>query len=187
MLFRNFKPTKASYLLRRLQIITSATLAMSYGSNDAQKGMSIISLVLIIFYGISPKIMEKIYRPMPDRAFYVPNWVILVCSLSLALGSSIGGWRIMKTLGTKLFKVRPIHGFSAQLWSTAIISISSALGFPVSTTQIVSSSILGAGSAQSIGRVRWVIGKHIVFTWIITIPGSAILSALFFVFIKRWI
>ena len=187
LLFRNFKPTKANYLLKRLQIITSATLAMSYGSNDAQKGMSIISLGLIIFYGVSPEIMEKIYHPMPDRAFYVPKWVILICSLSLALGSSIGGWRIMKTLGTKLFRVRPIHGFSAQLWSTAIISISSALGFPVSTTQIVSSSILGAGSAQSIGRVRWVNGKQIFLTWIITIPGSAILSALFLIIIKSCI
>ena len=149
--------------------------------------MSIISLGLIIFYRISPEMMERIYHPLPDRAFYVPKWVVLICSLSLALGGSIGGWRIMKTLGTKLFRVRPIHGFSAQLWSTAIISISSALGFPVSTTQIVSSSIFGAGSAQSIGRVRWLIGKHIFFTWIITIPGSAILSALFFVFIKSWI
>ncbi len=183
----NMKPAKVNYMLRRLEIITSATLAMSYGSNDAQKGMSIISLGLIISYKISPKVIEKIYRPMSDQAFYVPKWVILICSLSLALGCVVGGWRIMKTLGTKLFKVRPIHGFSAQLWSTAIISISSALGFPVSTTQVVSSSILGAGSAQSLGRVRWMMGKHIFFTWIITVPGSAILSAIFYELIKKWI
>ena len=187
LLFRNFKRTKANYLLKRLQIITSATLGMSYGSNDAQKGMTIISLGLIIFYRISPNVMEKIYTPMPNLGFYVPKWVVLLCSLSLALGSGIGGWRIMKTLGTKLFKVRPIHGLSTQICSTAIISLSSTLGFPVSTTQIVSSSILGAGSAQSPGRVRWGIGKHILFTWVITIPGSAILSALFFILIKNWI
>jgi PiT family inorganic phosphate transporter len=186
-LFGDFKPSKANKFLRRMQIITSAALAMSYGSNDAQKGMSIISLALIFLYRISPSFIEKIYNPMPDLAFYVPKWVVILCSLSLALGSSIGGWRIMKTLGTKLFKVRPIHGFSAQACSTAIISISSVLGFPVSTTQIVSSSILGAGSAQSIGRVRWAVGKHIFFTWIITIPGSAILSALFFILMKNWI
>lgn len=187
LLSSDLKPNKARTVFRRLQMVTSVTLAMSYGSNDAQKGMSIISLSLIILYRISPQMMENIYHPMPNNAFYVPRWVIVACSLALALGSSIGGWRIMKTLGTKLFKIRPIHGFSAQVCSSAIISISSVLGFPVSTTQIISSSLLGAGSAQSIGRVRWEVGKHILLTWIITIPGSAILSGLFFFIIKTWI
>jgi PiT family inorganic phosphate transporter len=185
--FENFKPTRANRLFKRLQILTSITLALSHGTNDAQKGMGIISLSLIIFHGISPKVIEKIYEPMPQYAFYVPKWVILVCSLALALGVSSGGWRIMKTLGTKLYKVRPVHGFSAQACSSAIIYLSSLFGFPVSTTQIVSSSILGAGSAQSLGSVRWGIGRQIFFTWIITIPGSAILSSLFLMVIRRWI
>ena len=137
-----------------------------------------ISLALLLFYGISPKIMGKIYQPLPQNAFYVPKWVILACSLALALGVSSGGWRIMKTLGTKLYKVRPVHGFSAQACSSMIIYLSSLFGFPVSTTQIVSSSILGAGSAQSLGSVRWGVGWQIFLTWIITIPGSAVISAL---------
>ena len=187
LFFSDLKPSKARTLFRRLQTITSVTLAMSYGSNDAQKGMSIISLSLLILYRISPKIMGRIYQPMPNSAVYIPKWVIAVCSLALALGSSIGGWRIMKTLGTRLFKLRPIHGFSAQACSSAIISLSSVLGYPVSTTQIVSSSIMGAGSARTLGSVRWEVGKHILLTWVITIPGSAVLSALFFTLTKRWI
>jgi PiT family inorganic phosphate transporter len=185
--FEAFRPHRANRLFKRLQVLTAVTLALSHGSNDAQKGMGIISLSLILFHGISPKIMEKIYQPLDQNAFYVPKWVILACSLALALGVSSGGWRIMKTLGTRLYKVRPVHGFSAQACSSLIIYLSSLFGFPVSTTQIVSSSILGAGSAQSFGAVRWGIGRQIFLTWIITIPGSAILAALFFLLIQRWI
>jgi PiT family inorganic phosphate transporter len=149
--------------------------------------MGMISLGLLILYSISPKMMGKIYQPFPEDAFYVPKWVILVCSLALALGAGSGGWRIMKTLGSKLYRVRPVHGFGAQACSSVIIYLSSLFGFPVSTTQIVSSSILGSGSAQRLGSVRWGIGRQIFFTWIITIPGSAILSALFLMLIRRWI
>jgi len=92
----------------------------------------------------------------------------------------------MKTLGTKLYKVRPVHGFSSQVCSSLIIYLSSLFGFPVSTTQIVSSSILGAGSAQSLGSVRWGVGRQIFLTWIITIPGSAVLSALLYILLRRW-
>lgn len=184
-LFKNLKPSQAGRLFKRLQIFTSITLALSHGSNDAQKGMGLISLSLLIFYKISPKAMEKIYQPLLDNSFYVPDWVILACSLALALGVSSGGWRIMKTLGTKLYKVRPVHGFSAQTCASVVIYLSSIFGFPVSTTQIVSSSVLGAGSAQRLGSVRWGVGKQIFFTWIITIPGSAILAALFLLIINK--
>jgi PiT family inorganic phosphate transporter len=175
-LFQYSRPSRANSRLKQLQILTSITLALSHGTNDAQKGMGIISLSLIIFHKISPDLMGKIYQPLPGYDFYVPEWVILVCSLALALGVSSGGWRIMKTLGTKLYKVRPVHGFSAQACASIIIYLSSLFGFPVSTTQIVSSSILGAGSAKGFGSVRWGVGKQIFLTWIITIPGSAALS-----------
>jgi inorganic phosphate transporter, PiT family len=180
VLFQNSKPSRANPRLKQLQVLTSITLALSHGSNDAQKGMGIISLSLIIFHNVSPDLMGRIYRPMPGYDFYVPGWVIFICSLALALGVSSGGWRIMKTLGTKLYKVRPVHGFSAQACGTIIIYLSSLFGFPVSTTQIVSSSILGAGSAQGFGSVRWGVGKQIFLTWIITIPASAALSAVLF-------
>ncbi len=187
ILFSDFKPSRANRLLKKLQILTSITLALSHGSNDAQKGMGMISLALLLLYGISPELMAKIYQPLPQNAFYVPKWVILVCSLALALGVSSGGWRIMKTLGTKLYKVRPVHGFSSQVCSSLIIYLSSLFGFPVSTTQIVSSSILGAGSAQSLGSVRWGVGRQIFLTWIITIPGSAVISALLYTLLRRWL
>ena len=163
-----------------MQIVTSITLALSHGSNDAQKGMGIISLSLLLFYETAPEEMKRIYQPLENHAFYVPDWVILACSLAIALGVSSGGWRIMKTLGTKLYKIRPIHGFSAQACSSTIIYFSSLFGFPVSTTQIVSSSILGAGSAQCLGSVRWGVGQQIFLTWIITIPGAAILAGVLF-------
>jgi PiT family inorganic phosphate transporter len=186
-LFMDVKPAKANYILKRLQILTSITLGLSHGSNDAQKGMGILSLTLLLLHKISPESIGKIYQPLPGYEFYVPLWVVLACSLALALGISSGGWRIMKTLGTKLYKVRPIHGFSAQSCSSIIIYLSSLFGFPVSTTQIVSSSILGAGSVHGLGSVRWGVGRQIFFTWIITIPGSAILSALILLLIRRWI
>jgi PiT family inorganic phosphate transporter len=186
ILFTGFKPSRANRWLRKLQILTAITLALSHGSNDAQKGMGMISLGLLLLYGISPGIMGRIYQPLPGNAFYVPKWVILICSLALALGVSSGGWRIMKTLGRRLYKVRPVHGFSAQACSSAIIYLSSLFGFPVSTTQIASSSILGAGSAHTLGSVRWGVAWQIFLAWIITIPGSAVLSALVYIAIKRW-
>ncbi len=184
--FAGFKPSQANRLLKRLQVITSITLALSHGSNDAQKGMGVISLALLLFYKVSPKEVGKFYQPVGNSGFYVPDWVILICSLAIALGISFGGWRIMKTLGTRLYKIRPIHGFSAQTCASAVIYLSSLFGYPVSTTQIVSSSILGAGSAQRIGSVRWEVGKQIFLTWLFTIPGSALLSAGIFLLLKRW-
>jgi PiT family inorganic phosphate transporter len=186
-LFENLRPSKANRLLKRWQILTSITLALSHGSNDAQKGMGMISLALMIFHKISPETLSRLYQPLPGYAFYVPLWVTLACSLTLALGVSSGSRRIMKTLGTRLYKIRPIHGFGAQACSSAIIYLASLFGFPVSTTQIVSSSILGAGSAQGLGSVRWEVGRQIFFTWIVTIPGAAILSALILAFINIWV
>ncbi len=186
LIFGALKPSHANRRLRQLQVLTSVTLALSHGSNDAQKGMGMISLALLLSYQISPGEIGRIYQPRPE-GFFVPSWVILACSLALGLGVSSGGWRIMKTLGTKLYKIRPVHGFSAQACSSAIIYLSSLFGFPVSTTQIVSSSILGAGSAQGFGSVRWGVGWYIFLTWIITIPGSAVLSALLYTLISRWV
>lgn len=170
------KPGRANRLFKKMQIFTSIALALSHGSNDAQKGMGIISLSLLLFYQAAPDPMQRIYRPLENQAFYVPDWVIIVCSLAIALGVSSGGWRIMKTLGAKLYKIRPIHGFSAQACSSVVIYLSSLFGFPVSTTQIVSSSLLGAGSARYLGSVRWGVGKQIFLTWVITVPGAAILG-----------
>jgi inorganic phosphate transporter, PiT family len=183
----NAKPHRANRLFKRLQVLTSIALALSHGSNDAQKGMGIISLSLLLFYQMAPEKMKFIYAPIGDNVFYVPNWVIIVCSLAISLGVSSGGWRIMKTLGVKLYRIRPIHGFSAQVCSSAIIYLSSLFGFPVSTTQIVSSSLLGAGSAKHLGSVRWGVGRQIFLTWIITIPGAAALGGMIYFIIHIFV
>ena len=152
------KPT-ANRTLRRSQFLTSAWLAFSHGANDAQKSMGIITLVLVL----SGRISE----------FVVPLWVILTCASAITLGILSGGWRIVRTVGFGIYKIRPLHALNAQLTSAGVIYAASLLGAPVSTTHVVSSSIMGIGSAERPKAVRWSKAKEILSTWLITIPGSA--------------
>ena len=152
------KPT-ANRTLRRSQFLTSAWLAFSHGANDAQKSMGIITLVLVL----SGRISE----------FAVPFWVILTCASAITLGILSGGWRIVRTVGFGIYKIRPLHALNAQLTSAGVIYAASLLGAPVSTTHVVSSSIMGIGSAERPKAVRWSKAKEILSTWLITIPGSA--------------
>lgn len=152
------KPT-ANRTLRRSQFLTSAWLAFSHGANDAQKSMGIITLVLVL----SGRISE----------FVVPFWVILTCASAITLGILSGGWRIVRTVGFGIYKIRPLHALNAQLTSAGVIYAASLLGAPVSTTHVVSSSIMGIGSAERPKAVRWSKAKEILSTWLITIPGSA--------------
>ncbi len=148
---------------KKSQIFTSIALALSYGANDAQKGMGIITLGLVTSGFIA--------------AFKVPLWVILLCSSMIALGTSVGGWKLIKTLGAKFYKIRPIDGFSTQI-SSAIVILSAALfGGLVSTTQIVSTSIMGVGSAERVSKVHWKVAKEILLTWLLTIPSTVLLGA----------
>jgi inorganic phosphate transporter, PiT family len=154
---------KLNEFFKKSQIATSIALALSYGANDAQKGMGIITLGLVTSGFIS--------------SFKVPLWVILLCSSMIALGTSVGGWKLIKTLGSKFYKIRPIDGFSTQI-SSAIVILSAALfGGLVSTTQIVSTSIMGVGSAERVNKVRWEVAKEILLTWLLTIPSTALLGA----------
>lgn len=178
--FSNVKPSRANSVFKRLQVISSIGLALSHGTNDAQKTMGIITMMLITLYKISPQSMKIFYSPNPKKSFFIPTWVVLSCAISIAIGIGTGGWRIIKTLGAKLYKIRPVHGFCAQSCSGMIIYISALLGFPVSTTQITSSSIMGAGSAQRVNAVRWGIVENIIMTWIITIPVSALIGGLIY-------
>ena len=166
-LFR-YAPPAANTLFKRLQVVTSIGLALSHGTNDAQKTMGIITMSLIIL-GFQP-------GEAAGAKFYVQNWVILACSAAIALGIATGGWTIIKTLGMKLFKVRAIHGFSSQTCSAGVLYATAVMGFPVSTTQIISSSIMGCGAAQRANAVRWGVIGNILITWIVTIPASAILG-----------
>ncbi|MEW6408514.1 MAG: inorganic phosphate transporter [Nitrospirota bacterium] len=183
-LFPNVMPTRVNRIFRRLQILSSIGLALSHGTNDAQKAMGAITMSLIILYQMSPETIEYFYRPSPEGEFIVPKWVIFACSTAIALGIASGGWRIIKTLGMKLYRIRPVHGFSAQSSSGSVIYLAALFGFPVSTTQVISSSVMGAGSAQRINAVRWGVVSEILLTWITTIPAAGVLGIVIYLAIK---
>ncbi|HLP97017.1 MAG TPA: inorganic phosphate transporter [Sideroxyarcus sp.] len=148
--------------LRHLQYVTSATLAFSHGANDAQKSMGILTLVLLLG-GFIP-------------TFEVPFWVMLACSLTITLGILSGGWQIVRTLGFSIYKIRPLHALDSQMTAAGVILGSSMFGAPVSTTHVVASSIMGIGASERPKAVRWGKAREIVTTWLITIPGAALMS-----------
>jgi len=148
---------------KRSQFFTAVAMAFSHGTNDAQKTMGIISLSLVIG-GVLP-------------SFQVPTWVIAVSAGAIAIGTSLGGWRLIRTLGGKFYKIRPLHSFSTQLSSASVILGASFFGVPVSTSQVVSSAIIGVGSSERASKVRWSVAEDIVSAWLITIPASAALAA----------
>ena len=152
------------------QLPTGLLLALSHGTNGAQKTMGMITLGLVIL-------------GYQDH-FLVPWWVILASATAIGLGTFAGGWRIIRTLGAKFYRIRPIHSFTSQLTSGMVITIASLFGGPVSTTQVVSSSILGVGAAQRRSQVRWSVMRDILFAWLLTIPASAGLGALFYLMIN---
>jgi len=147
---------------KKSQIATSIALALSYGANDGQKTMGIITLGLFTSGFISK--------------FAVPIWVILLCASMIAAGTSVGGWKLIKTLGARFYRIRPMDGFAAQLSSAIVILSASFFGGLVSTTQVVSASILGVGSAERVNKVRWGVVKNIAIAWLTTIPSTALLG-----------
>ena len=161
-LLRNATP-KANVALSRAQVLTATALALSHGANDAQKTMGVIAMGLLTL-GFT-------------RTFVVPWWVVLLSASAIALGTAVGGWRIIRTLGTRFYRIQPIHAFTSQLASTAVILGASLAGGPVSTTQVVSMSILGAGAAERKSKVRWAALKEIAVAWALTLPATALLAA----------
>ena len=159
---------RANVFFLRSQWLTTLALGLSHGTNDAQKTMGILAMGLVAF-GVLP-------------FFYVPSWVILASATSMALGTALGGWRLIRTMGTGFYRVRPLHAFSSQVASFGVILGAALWGAPVSTTQVISSSIVGAGSAERINKVRWGVAMQIVSAWILTIPFTGLLGALMFLF-----
>jgi PiT family inorganic phosphate transporter len=143
-------------------------MAFSHGSNDAQKTMGIITLSLMT------------YGALKQDSFAVPTWVIFICALTMAFGTMAGGWKIIRTIGTRVIKLKPIHGFAADTTSTGIILTASFFGFPVSTTHIISTVIMGVGSTIRFSAVKWGIVGNIVLAWFLTIPICAVLSAVLY-------
>jgi PiT family inorganic phosphate transporter len=161
-LARNTSPN-VNWFFRNGQFVTALGMAFSHGTNDAQKTMGIITLSLVIGGYVN--------------GFHVPFWVIGLSASAIALGTATGGWRLIRTLGGKFYKIRPVHAFSTQLTSSIVILSASAFGLPVSTSQVVSSAIIGVGSSERFGKVRWSVAQEIVTAWFITIPASALFSA----------
>jgi PiT family inorganic phosphate transporter len=161
-IFKNSAPSTVTGIFNRMQIVSAAYMAFSHGSNDAQKTMGIITLALVSFYNL------------PD--FHVPLWVIILCAVTMASGTAVGGWRIIKTLGMRLVHLKPIHGFAAEASAATIIEIASRIGLPLSTTHIISSTIMGVGASKRLSAVRWGIGGNIIMAWILTLPACIFLS-----------
>jgi PiT family inorganic phosphate transporter len=160
-LLRNATP-RANIALSRVQVLTAATLALSHGANDAQKTVGMVALGLVTL-GLTP-------------AFVVPWWSIVLSASAIALGTSVGGWRIIRTLGLRFYRIRPIHSFTSQTASAAVILGMSLTGGPVSTTQVVSLAIVGAGAAERKSQVRWSALGEIAVAWILTLPAAALLA-----------
>jgi PiT family inorganic phosphate transporter len=169
-LARNSTPG-VNWIFKRGQILTAICLALAHGANDAQKTMGIITMGLVAL-GMLPE-------------FKVPLWVVGGAAFSIAAGTVTGGWRLIKTIGGKFYKIRPVHGFTTQIGSAGVILGAALVGGPVSTSHVVSSAIMGAGSAERFSKVRWGVGKRIVLTWVITIPATCIASALVFCGVRK--
>lgn len=161
-LFGRSTPTLVGNLFGRLQILSAAYMAFSHGSNDAQKTMGIITMALVSYY------------KLPE--FHIPLWVIAACATAMALGTALGGWRIIKTLGVRLVQLRPIHGFAAETSAATVIEIASRIGLPLSTTHVISSTIMGVGASKRLSAVKWGIGGNIVLAWILTLPVCLVLA-----------
>ncbi|MBV9009559.1 MAG: inorganic phosphate transporter [Verrucomicrobia bacterium] len=158
----------------RLQIVSAAWMAHSHGTNDAQKTMGIITLAL--FTGTKSGTFEHLppwlsFLRTPAFAA-VPLWVKVLCALTMAAGTAAGGWRIIRTLGHKMVKLQPVHGFAAETSAALIIQVASAYGIPLSTTHVISSSIMGVGAAKRFSGVKWGVVERIVWAWVLTLPAS---------------
>jgi phosphate/sulfate permease len=163
-LLRRARPSRANSAFRRLQLFSSGFVAFSHGANDAQKTMAIITLALFS----SGHLAE----------FAVPTWVALAAAIAIGLGTWAGGWRIIRTMSTRIVRMEPVDGFAAQTVAATVIQLATAWGLPVSTTQVVSGSVMGAGATHRFSAVRWGVARRIVWAWIFTIPASAALAAL---------
>ena len=170
-LFGNFSPSTVNDKFRKMQILSAATMAFSHGSNDAQKSMGIITLALFGGGFINE--------------FEVPTFVKILCASAMAIGTATGGWRIIKTVGSKIFKLEPISGFAADLNSSAVVFGATIMALPVSTTHVVSGSIMGVGTAKRVNAVHWGVAQDMVKAWVLTIPITAAMGAVAYVIFSK--
>jgi PiT family inorganic phosphate transporter len=161
-IFRRWRPGAVQRLFGYLQMLSAAFMAFSHGSNDGQKFIGAFTLTLVLG-GVLP-------------VFEVPLWVILLCAVTMAVGTAIGGWRIVKTMGLRLTKLDPVHGFAAETAAASTIELASRLGIPLSTTHTINTSIMGVGTTRRLSAVRWGVGRQIVTAWILTFPVCGLIA-----------
>jgi len=164
---------KVNKVFSKLQIVSAGFMAYNHGHNDAQKSMGIMALALVLTF--------------PEQEFHVPFWVMLSCAVAMGLGTLFGGWRIIRTLGTRMIALQPIHGFAAETSASIIIAGASSFGIPVSTTHVITTSIMGVGAAKRLSAVRWGVVGNIVWAWVLTIPLTFLFSGLLMSLFRQFI
>jgi len=169
-LFRRASPIRVDNWFRRLQLVSAGLYSLGHGGNDAQKTIGLIWMLLVASGYLSA------------QASAPPDWVILVCYLAIGLGTMFGGWRIVRTMGQKITKLKPVGGFCAETGGAITLFLATALGIPVSTTHTITGAIVGVGSVQRASAVRWGVAGNIVWAWIFTIPASALVAGVFYWF-----
>ncbi len=172
-LFRKSAPLQVDHIFRKGQLLSAALYSLGHGGNDAQKTMGIIASLLFS-------------AGLLGSRFYVPFWVVIICHTAIALGTMFGGWRIVKTMGQKVAKLKPVDGFCAESGAAVTLFTSSAFGIPVSTTHTITGAIMGVGSLRRLSAVRWGVAETIVWAWILTIPCSATISALAYILLRKF-
>src|SRR5664279_2071814 len=166
-IFVRLTPYGVDNIFRRVQFVSASLYALGHGGNDAQKTMGIIAVLLYSQGSLGDK-------------FYIPFWVVIACQIAMAAGTMAGGWRIVKTMGSKITRLTPMQGACAETAGSVMLFAATSLGIPVSTTHTITGSIIGVGAAKKMSAVRWAVAKEIVTAWIITIPASSLLAALFY-------
>jgi PiT family inorganic phosphate transporter len=170
-LFFRVQRGAATRLFSRLQLISASFMAFSHGANDAQKAMGIITLALLSAGQLT--------------SGDVPTWVVVSCATAMGLGTASGGWRIVRTLGTRIVKLEPVHGFAAETSAAAVLLVTAHIGLPVSTTHTITSSVMGVGAVKRLSAVRWGVTARIVYAWVFTLPGAALAAMLIYAGISR--
>jgi PiT family inorganic phosphate transporter len=170
-IFRRAHPGRVDHLFRKMQLVSAALYSLGHGGNDAQKTMGVIALLLFTTGQIDH--------------FYIPQWVVILCGIAIALGTLTGGWRIVRTLGARVTKLRPVGGFCAETAGAISLFGATHLGIPVSTTHTITGAIVGVGATQRLSAVRWGVAGRIVWAWVLTIPASAFMAALAFYLTSR--
>ena len=178
LIFHRFTPAAVHSVFGKLQIFSAAWMAHSHGTNDAQKTMGIITLAL--FTGTKAGSFDHLpgwltFLQTPAFAA-IPAWVTILCAITMAAGTAAGGWRIIRTLGHKMVKLQPVHGFAAETSAALIIQTASIYGIPLSTTHVISTSIMGVGAAKRFSGVKWTVVERIIWAWILTLPATGLIG-----------